>query len=154
MFGQQKRFFIFGQRRTGSTLLVSLLNSHPDIRCYSELFYPGRWNVHIRRFLKPLAFRYPLLYLDGVCRTSFRPIVGFKLMTHQNEELGNLMRQLIERGWRVIAVRRHDIVQRVLSEAVLFTTRKPHSYEMLCTAHYTILSRRRNLLTKSRIILN
>lgn len=123
-----RRFFIFGLRRTGSTLLVSLLDSHPNIRCYSELFYQGRWKVHVRKFLKPLAFRYPMLYLNWVCAIAFRPVVGFKLMVHHDEELNNLMEKLVQRNWRVISIRRRDVIHRVLSEAVLFTTRIPHSY--------------------------
>lgn len=60
--------------------------------------------------------------------TAVRPVVGFKLMVHQNEEMNNLFAKLIERNWRVISILRRDTMQRVLSEAVLFATRIPHSY--------------------------
>lgn len=82
----------------------------------------------MRRVLKPFVFRYPLLYLHWVGMTAVRPVVGFKLMVHQNEEMNNLFAKLIERNWRVISIRRRDTMQRVLSEAVLFATRIPHSY--------------------------
>jgi len=49
-------------------------------------------------------------------------------MAHQNEALANLMERLVEQNWLVISIRRRNIIERVLSEAVLFTTRKPHSY--------------------------
>lgn len=123
-----QRFVIFGMRRTGSTLLATLLNSHPQIRCHSELFYQGRWNVIARRPFKSFAFRYPLLYLNWISVTAFRPVVGFKLMVHQNEEMNNLLYRLTERNWQVISIRRRNAIQRVLSEAVLFATRIPHSY--------------------------
>ncbi len=32
------KFVIYGQSRSGSTLLVELINTHPDVQCDGELF--------------------------------------------------------------------------------------------------------------------
>lgn len=125
-------------RRTGSTLLVSLLNSHSMIKCHSELFYHGRWHAHVRRVLKPIAFRYPLAYVNWIALTALRPVVGFKLMVHQNEELGNILNRLITYGWKIISLRRQNALHRVMSEAVLYTTRIPHSYIRSRTLHHPL----------------
>lgn len=122
------RFVIYGQGRTGSTLLVSLLNAHPQVRCYEEWFHPNQWQSRARHPFKGLAFRYPLIYVRARVLLARRPAVGFKLMTSQNERLGNFLARLAAQDWRVIYLRRTDRLTRALSAAVLRATGVSHSH--------------------------
>ena len=47
-------FIIFGMGRTGTTMLVSLLQSHPNCICYSELFHPHepKWLDESKNYLE------------------------------------------------------------------------------------------------------
>ena len=56
------RFVIVNNGRTGSTLLVNLLHSHPDIQCAEEIFNESRWQ-DARRPLGWLVRAFPTPYL-------------------------------------------------------------------------------------------
>ena len=64
----QKKFVLFFRPRSGSNLLVSLLNAHPDIHCDGEIFVRGKQ--------KPI---WPSLFLKGQSSKYYRGIYGFKL---------------------------------------------------------------------------
>ena len=88
-----EKFVIVSSGRSGSTLLATLLGSHPNIRCYSEIFhereldpktvffYPKSKKQH-RLFVDD-----PQRFLDDVfyCRYFHRDIffVGFKILYYQ-----------------------------------------------------------------------
>jgi hypothetical protein len=63
-----KVFFVFSQYRTGSELLCSLLNSHPDITCLHESLAPSRDGKKVDWWEKAneLARQYPLAKFIGV----------------------------------------------------------------------------------------
>lgn len=63
------KFLILGQPRSGSTLLVSLLNSHPEIYCDGEILQ--------ERIL------FPMLFIKGRASLGERKFYGFKLLTYQ-----------------------------------------------------------------------
>jgi hypothetical protein len=69
------RFAIVCLGRVGSELLVSLLDSHPDIRCHSELF--GR-NPPSEGFALS-GFDDPRAYLEDLADRSSESAFGFKL---------------------------------------------------------------------------
>lgn len=99
IFGPQKeyrRFIILSTQRSGSSYLSNLLQSHPEIVCYSELFHPDRCSFDYpffpedqdesvlmlrksepEKFLKELIFR-------GY-EANFRA-VGFKVQYSQLED--------------------------------------------------------------------
>ncbi len=81
------RFVIYGQWRTGSTLLASLLDSHPQVRCYGELFHLQQWQGRLHSRIQGLAFRHPLAYLMTRMFLARRPVVGFKLASRRNRDL-------------------------------------------------------------------
>ncbi len=120
-------FVIYSQGRTGSALVTSLLNSHPQVHCYGELFHPNAWQGQVRNWLRPFALRYPMAYITARIRLTTCPAVGFRLLINQNEKLSNLLARLSSTGWKVIHLQRRDLVQRSLSAAVLRTTGLSHS---------------------------
>ena len=72
----QKRFVILTQWRSGSELLIDLLNCHPDIRCDSELF-----KEFVR--LRTPKVLFPHWYLDGKSARAGTKAYGCKIMSNQ-----------------------------------------------------------------------
>ena len=110
----RKRFLIFTQGRTGSTLLCSLLDSHPGIRCQLEILSDPVDDV-------------PAL-LDRRSRGVHPLTYGFKVKTQQLEGVQRLnaaaFLQIVDAdGWQIIHQRRRNIFRIALSNIVL-TARK------------------------------
>lgn len=95
------RFIILSVGRSGSELLVSLLGSHPDIVCESEI-------LSVRR-RSPWSF---LLRRAASARLRGKAY-GFKLLGHHPQlqyagDAGQFVRRLHELGFHVIALERRD----------------------------------------------
>jgi len=120
------RFVIYTQGRTGSSLLASLLNHHPQICCFGELFHPNAWRKPVLQRLLPIARRFPIRYLALRGLLARRPVVGFKLLVGQDRNLNNLTINLWNRGWPVISLQHRDLFARSLSAAMLRVTGISH----------------------------
>jgi LPS sulfotransferase NodH len=99
------RFVIFAQGRTGSSLLADLLNSHYAIRCEHEIL--GRRRVE------------PARYVEGRGRL-FRSAYGFKVKVYQlshvqRREPHDFLVHLHSAGWRIVHLRRRNLLRQVLS---------------------------------------
>ncbi len=110
----RKKFVVFGQGRTGSTLLIDLLNTNPEIYCDDELF-----------FYKLLS---PVRYVEGKSEFSSAPVYGFKAKIYQlsdvqDTESGPFLRQLSDKGWTIIHIERENLLRHSLS-AVLAEQRQ------------------------------
>jgi LPS sulfotransferase NodH len=112
------RFCIFAQGRTGSTLLTSLLDSHPEVRCRDEI---------LRR---PRLF--PLAFACNMARGTGRRAFGFhvkiyQLTVHQRvEEPGRFLRSLTERSWRLVHLTRRDPIAHAFSNVYARHVRRMH----------------------------
>ena len=100
------KFVIFGYQRTGSTLLVNLLDSHPQIECEGELL------------LNRMAF--PKHYLKYRARLSSNDIFGFKLLTphfdyQKFDNPDQFMIDLNDSGYKIIKLKRNNIFRTALS---------------------------------------
>jgi len=95
----QQRFVLLAAQRTGSNMLVSVLDSHPQVRCHGELLRKRsnaregevgvarqladrRFRDHAYRQRRPLAFLKAVFALDPE-----PPFIGFKLMLSQSRRL-------------------------------------------------------------------
>lgn len=101
-----RKFFIFTTGRSGSNLLVSLLNSHPLIQCNSELL--------LKRVLNPE------LYLKCHERLARKDIYGFKLLSIHLEiqRIGDpqgFIDRLCASGYQIISLKRRNIVRQSIS---------------------------------------
>lgn len=102
------RFLIFGQSRSGSTLLVDLLNSHPRVRCEGEIYYHRT----------PA----PRLYRRARARHAGADVYGFKMHVHQLDyklrtpDPARFVRELHEDGYRFLYLRRANSLRQVLSD--------------------------------------
>lgn len=100
-------FVIFGRGRSGSTLLVDLLNRVPDVYCDGELLHD-----------RVLA---PCLYVR--CRESLAPgkAYGFKLLSYQLRDVQRIsdgaafIRELHNSGYRIIYLKRRNPLRQALS---------------------------------------
>ncbi len=124
-------FAIVTTQRTGSTWLVDLLDSHPGIRCYSELFLERGEGVPAWGGAKDLmfwdAFRErtgPDLgaYLDRIARRDGDVrAAGFKLMYGQAGAHPDLLPTLAVRGGRVVHLVRANLLDVHVSRMVAWS---------------------------------
>jgi len=132
------KFIVLGRSRSGSNYLVDLLNSHRNIRCYSELFsrsgetywdLPGYGAKKYRskdiRQLKendPAGFLARYIYRDVPTGTS---AVGFKLFYNQahkgnTKKLWSYLRELDD--LKVIHLKRENILKVIVSKRTAETS--------------------------------
>jgi len=105
------RFVVFAQGRTGSTVLVDLMNSHPDIFMFGEIM---QYNV-----IKNL--RNPRKWAEGLATLSRQPVAGFKVKVYQLEKTqrqdpGKVLNDLHEGGWKIIYLRRTNLLRHAISD--------------------------------------
>jgi hypothetical protein len=111
------RFVLFAAGRTGSSLLMDLLNSHPDVHCDDEIL--SHRVLSVRRFLAARAV------LAG------RPTYGFKLKLHHLTTQGianpaGFFSRLHAEGCRIVHLARRDLLRQALSSAIARQRWAPH----------------------------
>ncbi len=102
------RFVIFGQGRTGSSLLRSLLNTHPDVRCEGEILAE-----HVAQ---------PLQLVESYALASPRPVFGFKVKIYQLSDTQHVdpaafLGELVGAGYRIIYLRRNNLLRHAISNS-------------------------------------
>jgi hypothetical protein len=100
------KFIIFTIGRSGSSLLVSLLKSNPEIHCVGELLG------------KKLLF--PERYIHQVAKRFKKGVFGFKLNTYhfrvQNiQDPVAFVGKLSESGYKIISLQRDNFLRQVIS---------------------------------------
>ncbi|NQT91769.1 MAG: hypothetical protein HQ559_03335 [Lentisphaerae bacterium] len=128
----EKRFVLFGHYRTGSTLLTTLLNSHPEIECENEILLKSVQYLCCRVLS-------PWQYVNG--RAAGCPpnrVYGANLKLYQLKHLYSrhlngspeaFMRRLHDNGWKIIYVRRLSIFRQSISNQVARSRQKWHERE-------------------------
>ena len=113
----KKRFLIFGSGRTGSTLFVQMLRSHPDIYCEGGIFSPNHnsWNIARHRILLPVIKRFPDLFIWWKAMNAPSPVYGFKLQTIHVHHPRPLVSRLYNDGWRIFHVQRRSEFDQAVS---------------------------------------
>jgi len=115
-----KKFFIFSFGRSGSNLLVSFLNSHPQIQCDNELLW--------KRVLSPKR------YLKCHERLSKKDIYGFKFLS-SHFEVQNIrdpqifVEDLHASGYQIISLKRRNLIRQAISHLYAFYRGKFHHSE-------------------------
>lgn len=105
------RFVILAQGRSGSSLLVDLLNSHPQISCLAEIFDSGVvTNV-----------RHPTAFAAGLCCLSTNDAGGFKVKVYQIKNTRcstprSFLQRFQEKGWKTIYLKRANLLRHALSD--------------------------------------
>jgi LPS sulfotransferase NodH len=118
-------FLILTSGRTGSSHLVSLLDSHPDLCCFGELFRPAEASLPF--FYVNTPHTDPHEYLASLTDRVGKRLMGFKLTpnclaTHPEAE-----RLLQDTRVRVILLRRVNLLAQALSGGLAKATGVWHS---------------------------
>jgi LPS sulfotransferase NodH len=124
-------FVILCLGRVGSELLVSLLDSHPDVCCYGELFAPP-YEAHEEWFDPRLpdgvqAFVHseqddPRLYVEQLASGCDAAAFGFKLPHSSIEAHPNAVSLLDDAELRVIRLTRENLLAQHVSGILAFRT--------------------------------
>lgn len=142
-FSSESNFVVFCRGRTGSTLLVQLLNSNDKIQCDGEIL---RESVDS-----------PLSVVIESSRQSTRQIYGFKLLSahlrrlkrDNNIEPLDFMNNLVERGFKIIYLRRENILRQALSNLYAQHRKKYHNDRKDAKKPFVKFSVDTNLLIKA-----
>jgi LPS sulfotransferase NodH len=124
-----KKFVIFGQGRTGSTLLVELLNTAKDTHCDKEIF-------NIFHFTGERISN-PATYVKGRSKRFFDKVYGFKVKIyqlendHKVESVRDFLSVLIHQGYKIIYLNRDNVVQHAYSNVKRSTTGVTHVHKKL-----------------------
>ena len=123
---EQTRFAILGVQRTGTTLLMGLLDQHPDVVCVGEIFQYRTENVQygIRRFrayvhdspqrriLDLIRWRGIVYdYLDTVFPPFEQSATGFKIMLDQIRRYRPVLDYLRQNQYKIIHVVRSNVLK-------------------------------------------
>ena len=125
------KFVVLTQARTGSNMLVSLLDNHPEVRCYGEAFNPrsafGYENWLRKSPLRKIANRYMRdycveRYLDSLF--SLRPkdntrATGFKVIyPGQFDRWSDFRYYWRTYDFKIISLIRHNLLRKYLSSKI------------------------------------
>ncbi|MCA8951088.1 MAG: sulfotransferase [Planctomycetes bacterium] len=137
-----RRFIVLGCGRTGSNLLASMLNSHPNIRCMNELFNDSEpetifWGTHARdtsaadravdlelRAADPIRFLEQRVFTNVDRQTRF---IGFKIFYYhaRGADWEPVWRYLQSDGeLRVLHIKRRNRLRKHVSEKIAKLTDK------------------------------
>jgi LPS sulfotransferase NodH len=133
----QTRFVILAAPRSGSNLLCTLLNSHPEILCHHELFNPAGIFYALDHRDGSLDFgtiagrdRDPAAFLDRVWTERLgHACVGFKMTRGQHEDVLGMV--LHDPGVRKIILRRSNRLKTYVSAKIAEQTGQ---WEVYCDA--------------------
>lgn len=116
--GRAPAFLVLSQGRSGSTLLTDLLSSVDGVVCDREVLAAPVWS--------------PALWVRGLRHRHPDATYGFKvkiyqLTRHQGiTDPGRWLRGRARTGWRVVHLRRENLLRQVLSNARLWQTSVTH----------------------------
>jgi hypothetical protein len=111
--------------RTGSTHLVSLLDSHPDIRCFGELFTHNEGTLDEAFVNSPIDD--PVEYVAQLTEPLTESTVGFKLPVNSIRAHPEALRLLEGDAMRIVRLRRLNLLALLASRRLLARTRVPQS---------------------------
>ena len=114
-----QRFVIIASQRTGSNMLVSALNSHPDVVCHGELLRKNK--KHFKGAVKIITLlderyhdeNYQMNhwrdYIDAVVEASGQvDAIGFKIMLNQHDEARHAL--IADPGYKKILLKRENVL--------------------------------------------
>src|SRR6056297_1101293 len=126
------KFMVVSNPRTGSTLLVHLLNSHPDILCHGEIFH---WKAI---FSMPLSEkkclpalndrnRNPVRFLEQLFSDGYgSKAIGIKMFQNHNPAMLNFL--IRKREVKKIILKRNNYLETYTSHLIAKQTKKYYNY--------------------------
>jgi hypothetical protein len=113
-----RKWVLFAQGRTGSTLFGELLGSHPDVVFADEIL--------------EARVRLPRLWVEGRRRRHPAKVFGFHVKIYQLTDVqgvadpGAWLARMHGAGWRVLALHRRNVLRHVLSNMTIAATGTVH----------------------------
>lgn len=114
----ERRFLIFAQGRSGSTLLGSLLGSHPDISCDHEIL--------------SIPVLFPMHYVQRRAQLSRKDTYGFRVKIYQLTSIQKIkaprrfVAKLHRSGYKIIHLRRANLLRQAVSNLVAAASDRYH----------------------------
>ena len=125
------KFIVLTQARTGSNMLVSMLDNHPEVRCFREAFNPhsvfGYENWLQKSSLRQIANRYIRdysveKYLESLLAVSPKDntrAIGFKVIyPGQFDRWHNFRCYWRTHDFKIISLIRHNLLRKYLSSRI------------------------------------
>lgn len=132
------RFVLFARGRSGTTLLLSMLDAHPEIEADGEILRRRAWR--------------PNALIEQRVGQTRAPVYGFKLLSYQLRSLQThlpdrraFLETLVEQGYRVLYLRRQNLLRHALSGLYAEHRRRWHQTDTDAPARPTIRVRREDL---------
>lgn len=116
------RFAIICMGRSGSTLLQTMLDSHPDIRCFGELFIP---KGPFEQSGEPSAAD----FIDDELKRQSQPVVGFKMPWSSLIPHPEVIDVFRHQQFRVILLIRRNKLDQYLSMQLAVKNNVWHSFD-------------------------
>jgi hypothetical protein len=113
-----RKFVLFAQGRTGSTLLGELLGSHPQVVFADEILRARVLSTRV--------------WVEGRRRRHPGKVFGFHVKIYQLDDVQGVrnparwLRGMHRHGWRVLALRRRNLLRHVLSNMTITATGTVH----------------------------
>ncbi|MDY7038162.1 MAG: sulfotransferase [Thermodesulfobacteriota bacterium] len=152
-----KKFIILTTQRTGSTWLVDMLNSHPEIITFSELFLENAWrdnptwagerhilmrkayfrkNKGMLKRLRPFSsFKY-LQYVYSLKDSA--NAIGFKLMYNQLWHFPEILLYLHFNRIYIVHLIRSNLLDVIVSKRAAFIRHSCHSFDKVAQVRVTL----------------
>jgi LPS sulfotransferase NodH len=116
--GNELKLLIVGSPRTGSNLLVDLLDSHPSMNVAGELFLDKNFKGPFNQLVKKIALRFPVWYVQRYARTlpEYKNSgFGFKVFSNQIPNFNQFVLQFYQQGYRLLFLERRNILKQAFS---------------------------------------
>jgi len=126
-------FVILAPKRSGSTFLQEALSSHPNIKCWDELFMirgpksGKRRNQYLYWYMKKTKKHSIPQYIDWLHNEYPEKSIGFRLM-YPHEEKWNVLSTIKKKNIPIIHLVRDNLLGKTLSSYTkkLFEVKKMH----------------------------
>lgn len=109
--GRKNRFVLYAASRSGGTMLLDLLRSHPQIAVEDY-----GWDAEL------MAFRwiFPYRYAEARAVLADKTTYGFKLKPEELTEIQHIappvfLANLHRRGWKIVHLQRHNVLRQAIS---------------------------------------
>lgn len=110
MYSSFNHFIVLSRSRTGSNMLISFLNSHPNIRAGGEVYKRLKRQSYDEIFAKAFAKPPPHIQAKGFKIFYYHPL---------DDDSGNIWKHLIEMdNLRVIHLKRQNILRTLISRKI------------------------------------
>lgn len=119
-----KKFVIIANPRTGSEYIVNLLNKHPDIKCFSELFSEGEvgkeWNEsNFKTKRQPFEFL-DTKFLNLKCSVCGYKQISFWMHNGCFENVKDFIQRSIQQGYQFIFIERSNLIKEYVSYLIMY----------------------------------